>query len=78
MFELQPHTQLMQMPEHYKKLLQEAEQQRLYRRATQGHAKPLPGAQLALVTGNLLITLGQWVKRYGLPQQQVSQLIGER
>lgn len=78
MFELQPHTQLIQVPEHYKRLLQEAEQHRLYRRATEGRAQPLPGAQLALVAGNLLINIGQWLKRYGLPRQQIGQMIGER
>ena len=78
MFELQPHTRLMQVPEHYKKLLQEAEQERLYRRASEGRLKPLPGAQLALIAGNLLITLGQWLKHYAVPQQQVGQLISEQ
>ena len=78
MFELQPPTRLMQVPEHYKKLLQEAEEQRLYRRAMEGHTKPLPGAQLALIAGNLLITLGQWLKHYAVPQQQVGQLISEQ
>ena len=78
MFELQPYTHLMRSQEHYKNLLQEAEQQRLYRRAAEGQTKPLLGAPLALVAGNRLINLGQWLKRYGLPQQQISQLIGER
>lgn len=78
MFELQPHMQLMQVPEHYKKLLKEAEQERLYRQATAGRARALPGAQLALGIGNLLINSGQWLKRYGLPQQQAGQLISER
>ncbi len=78
MFELQPHMQLMQVPEHHKKLLQEAEQERLYHQATEGRVRPLPGAQLALGIGNLLINSGQWLKRYGLPQQQAGQLISER
>ncbi len=78
MFELQPHMQLMQVPEHYKKLRQEAERERLYRKAIEGHRKPLPGAQVALVAGNLLINIGQWLKRYGLPQSQTGQLISER
>lgn len=78
MFELQPHTHLMQVPEHYKKLRQEAAEERLYRQATAGHAQPVPLAKVALVAGNLLINIGQWLKRYGLPQQPVGQLIGER
>ena len=78
MFDLPRNTHFIQPPEHYKKLLKEAEQERLYRRASEGRLKPLPGAQLALIAGNLLITLGQWLKHYAVPQQQAGQLISEQ
>lgn len=77
MFNLMPESQIEQARAHRNRLLQEAARDRLYRTVPKTTGKS-PGATIVLFTGDVFITVGQWLKAWVQPGHQAGPFANAR